>query len=242
MGAILIAARRGASAKARVKTCSHLRLMRYAGRMRRLKIAFLSRWYWEENRRAGGAPASGPVQQLAEAMAALGHEVVVLSQSPDVDGLERSRVGALEVWLSPREKRRPGWAAVRDKLAKLAFKHRKVHSDALDLCAFLERRGPFDVLWAHCEEPDGLIAAIAAPQRQAVSACAGADPVPALPLPRGPRRLRGKAGAAARLPRGGPCGGELGAGRCAFAPLRRRRRGEPALAGQDPRGEPESFR
>ena len=130
--------------------------------MRRLKIAFLSRWYWEENRRAGGAQASGPVQQLAEAMAEIGHEVVVLSQSPQVDSLERSKVGALEVWLSPREKRRPGFVALRDKLAKFAYGHRKVHSDATDLGSFLERRGPFDVLWAHCEEPDGLIAAQAA--------------------------------------------------------------------------------
>jgi glycosyltransferase involved in cell wall biosynthesis len=126
--------------------------------VRPLKIALLSRWYAEENRRTGGA---GSVQQLAEAVAALGHEVVVLSQSKTVAALEQSRIGALETWLSPREKRRWGWTGLRDKLAKGRYGHRKVHSDALDLRDFLAARGPFDVLWAQCEEPDGLVAAIA---------------------------------------------------------------------------------
>jgi glycosyltransferase involved in cell wall biosynthesis len=129
--------------------------------MRRLKIAFLSRWYWEENRRTGTA-AGGPTQQLAEAVAALGHEVTVLSQSPRIAALEKSRIGALDVWLSPREKRRDFFTGLRDKLAKGAYRHRKVHSDALDLAEFLRTQGPFDVLWAHCEEPDGLVAGVAA--------------------------------------------------------------------------------
>jgi glycosyltransferase involved in cell wall biosynthesis len=126
--------------------------------MRPLKIALLSRWYAEENRRYD---EFGPVQQLTEAVAALGHEVVVLSQSKSVTALEKSRIGALETWLSPREKRRGGWTGLRDKLAKRRFGHRKVHSDALDLRDFLAARGPFDVLWTQCEEPDGLVAAIA---------------------------------------------------------------------------------
>jgi glycosyltransferase involved in cell wall biosynthesis len=127
--------------------------------MRPLKIALLSRWYAEENRRYGGI---GPVQQLTEAVAALGHEVVVLSQSKEVAGLEQARIGGLETWLSPREKRRGGWTGLRDKLAKRRFGHRKIFSDALDLRDFLAARGPFDVLWNQCEEPDGLVAATAA--------------------------------------------------------------------------------
>jgi len=129
--------------------------------MRALKIAMLCRWYWEENRRTG-TESGGMAQQLAEAVAALGHEVVVLSQSPHVAGLEQSRVGKLEVWLTPREKRRDFLTAIRDKLAKQTYHHRKVYSDAYDLRDFLARRGPFDVFWAQSEEPDGLVAAIAA--------------------------------------------------------------------------------
>jgi len=129
--------------------------------MQALKIAMLCRWYWEENRRTG-TENGGMAQQLAEAVAALGHEVVVLSQSPQVTGLEQSRVGKLEAWLTPRIKRRGFLTGMRDKLAKLTYHHRKVFSDALDLRDFLTRRGPFDVLWAQSEEPDGLVAAIAA--------------------------------------------------------------------------------
>jgi glycosyltransferase involved in cell wall biosynthesis len=129
--------------------------------MRRLKIAFLSRWYWEENRRAGTA-AGGPFQQLAEAVAALGHEVVVLSQKPGATELAPSQVGTLEAWLSPRDRKRDLITGLRDKWAKQFYGHRKVCSDARDLADFLKRRGPFDVLWAQCEEPDGLVAAMAA--------------------------------------------------------------------------------
>jgi glycosyltransferase involved in cell wall biosynthesis len=129
--------------------------------MRPLKIALLSRWYWEEHRRAG-VPEGGMVQQLAEAVAALGHEVVVLSQSPEVRKLEKAQVGALETWLSPRDKKRDLVTGLRDKWAKRTYKHRKVHTDALALRDFLAKRGPFDLLWAQCEEPDGLVAAIAA--------------------------------------------------------------------------------
>jgi glycosyltransferase involved in cell wall biosynthesis len=126
-----------------------------------MKIALLSRWYWEENRRMGTA-SGGTAQQLAEAVAELGHEVVVLSQSPQAGPLEKSRLGALEVWLSPREKKRDFVTGLRDKWAKQFYPHRKVYSDALALRDFLSKRGPFDVLWAQGEEPDGLVAALAA--------------------------------------------------------------------------------
>jgi glycosyltransferase involved in cell wall biosynthesis len=129
--------------------------------MRPLKIAMLCRWYGEENRRIGTADG-GMAQQVAEAVAALGHEVVVLSQSPHAAGLEPSRVGRLEVWLTPREKRRGFFTGLRDKFVKRTFRHRKLFSDAYDLRDFLARRGPFDVLWAQSEEPDGLVAAVTA--------------------------------------------------------------------------------
>jgi len=124
-----------------------------------MKIALLSRWYWEEHRRYGAE--GGPTQQLAEAVAARGHEVVVLSQSPDVRKLAKSRIGTLETWLSPRDKRGGlvmGW---RDKLAKKTYNHRKIYTDAHALREFIARRGPFDVLWAQTESPDGLIAGFA---------------------------------------------------------------------------------
>lgn len=132
--------------------------------MRPLKIALLSRWYGEENRRATTthSPEGGMVQQLAEAVADLGHEVVVLSQGSEVRGLEKAQVGRLETWLSPRDRKRDFVTGLRDKWAKRTYRHRKVHSDALALRDFLARRGPFDLLWAQCEEPDGLVAAIAA--------------------------------------------------------------------------------
>ncbi len=129
--------------------------------MRPLKIALLCRFYWEEHRRLS-ASGNGPVQQLAEAVAALGHEVVVLSQSPQVGSLEKSQIGILEVWLSPRDKKRDFLTGLRDKWAKQTYRHRKVYTDAFALRDFLERRGPFDVLWAQTEEPDGLVTGIAA--------------------------------------------------------------------------------
>jgi len=102
------------------------------------------------------------VQQLAEAVAALGHEVVVLSQSPSVTRMEKSKIGPLEVWLSPRDKKRDFLTGLRDKWAKQTYKHRKVYTDAFALRDFFKERGPFDVLWAQTEEPDGLVAAVAA--------------------------------------------------------------------------------
>ncbi len=124
-----------------------------------MKIALFSRWYWEENRRFG--EEGGATQQLAEAVAALGHEVVVLSQSPDARKLGKSKVGALETWLSPRDKKRSFVIGWRDKLAKKAHNYRKLHTDAHALRDFLTKRGPFDVLWAQTESPDGLIAGFA---------------------------------------------------------------------------------
>ena len=125
-----------------------------------MKIALLSRWYWEEYRRHG--EDGGPTRQLAEAVAARGHEVVVLSQSNDTRKLRKDKIGALETWLSPRDKRRDLVTAWNDRLAKKTYNHRKIHTDAMWLREFLARRGPFDVLWAQTESPDGVVAAFAA--------------------------------------------------------------------------------
>jgi glycosyltransferase involved in cell wall biosynthesis len=129
--------------------------------MRPLRIALLSRWYWEESYLYGDAEG-GASRQLAEAVAALGHEVVVLSQSPEVEKLTKVPIGALETWVSPRDKRRNLFAALRDRWAGRTYAHPQVYSDALVLREFLALRGPFDVIWAHAESPDGLVAAIAA--------------------------------------------------------------------------------
>jgi hypothetical protein len=73
--------------------------------MRPLKIALLSRWYWLESR-LHDDEEGGATRQLAEAVAALGHEVVVLTQSPEVRKLKRVPMGNLETWVSPRDKHR----------------------------------------------------------------------------------------------------------------------------------------
>jgi len=126
-----------------------------------MRIALISRWYWEENRRYG--QDGGPVRQLAEAVAALGHEIVVLTQSP-VRRVQKEKIGALDAWITPRDKRRDLITGLRDKFAKKAFKHRKIHTDALALGEFLAKAGPFDVIWAQTESPDGLVVGFAAQQ------------------------------------------------------------------------------
>ena len=131
--------------------------------MRPLKIALLSSWYWEENRRHDNEAEGGATRQLAEAVAALGHEVVVLSQSARCKRLKKAQIGPLETWLSPRDQAAQSFSPpCATNGSKKTYSHRKVYSDALALRDFLARRGPFDVLWAHTEAPDGLVVAIAA--------------------------------------------------------------------------------
>ena len=129
--------------------------------MRPLKIALLSRWHWLESH-IHGNEEGGAARQLAEAVAALGHEVVVLSQSSEVRKLKRIPLGDLETWVSPRDKHHGLFTALRDRWIRRAYSHPQLYSDALTLREFLARRGPFDVLWADTESPDGLVAAIAA--------------------------------------------------------------------------------
>jgi glycosyltransferase involved in cell wall biosynthesis len=128
--------------------------------MRPMKIALVSRSYWEEydhdESREGGA-----TQQLAEAVAALGHEVVVLSQSTEVSKLKQGKIRKLEAWVSPRNKSRGLFTGLRDRLGRMSYSHRRVYSDAIHLRTFLATRGPFDVLWAADEAPDGVVVAMA---------------------------------------------------------------------------------
>lgn len=126
-----------------------------------MKIALISRWYWEENH-LHGDDEGGAIRQLAEAVAALGHEVVVLSQSPEVSKLTKLPAGTLETWVSPSNKHRHLLAALRDRWAKRTYSYSQVYSDALALREFLAKRGPFAAVWAHTESPDGLVIAIAA--------------------------------------------------------------------------------
>lgn len=126
-----------------------------------MKIALISRWYWEENRRFGDEDG-GPTRQLAESVAALGHTVVVLSQAPGIKKLQKQEIGKLEVWLTHRERRRDFMTGLKDKAAKRQYNHRKLHTDAKDLADFLQKAGPFDVVWAQTEAPDGLVIGMAA--------------------------------------------------------------------------------
>ena len=123
-----------------------------------MKIAFISRWFFEENARTQGR--GGPEQQRVKAYQELGHEVIVLSQSEESRHLEEISINGIRVVTTARWKRKPA-LAILDKLAKPFTKHRKVFSDARDLRLFLKRYGPFDVLEAQCEEPDGLVVAVA---------------------------------------------------------------------------------
>ena len=127
-----------------------------------MKIALLSRWYWEESHLHHESEDGGAGQQLAEAVAGLGHEVVVLTQSPTVRKLKEFPIGKLETWVSPRGKSRNLVTAFRDSLARRTYVHDQLYSDVHYLRDFLKKRGPFDAIWAHAELPDGLTVAMAA--------------------------------------------------------------------------------
>ena len=95
----------------------------------------------------------------------MGHEIIVLSQSPDVRKLKKVSLGHLETWVSPRGKSRNVVFAVRDRLARKKYFQNTAMSDVMALRDFLAKRGPFDVIWAHAETPDGLTVALAARQK-----------------------------------------------------------------------------
>ncbi|MES2307502.1 MAG: glycosyltransferase family 4 protein [Verrucomicrobiota bacterium] len=120
-----------------------------------MKIAFVSRWLAEESRRFGSE--GGPELQRIQAYEELGHEVIALSQASDVRGyFEERSLGGIRVILTHRWNRR-GSCWIADRILKWFTPHRKLATDAYDLAFFLRHYGPFDVIEAQCEEPDGLV-------------------------------------------------------------------------------------
>ncbi len=119
-----------------------------------MKLAFVSRWLCDETRRFG----RGPELERVQAYRDLGHEVTVLSQSPDAAWFEERTLGGIQAIVTPRWKRHFRWWAA-DRILKGITPHRKLATDASDLATFLDRWGPFDHVEAQCEEPDGLLLA-----------------------------------------------------------------------------------
>ena len=122
-----------------------------------MKVLLVSRWFWEERRRQGG----GFLREQVEALVEAGVDLTILSQAADA-GLEpeRRESGALHVWVTSREKRK-GSCSLADKLVKFWSGHRKAVTDAVVVRQMLREHGPFDVVWAQVEEPDGLVCALA---------------------------------------------------------------------------------
>src|SRR5258708_7099149 len=72
-----------------------------------MKIALLSRWLREEHERSG--TEGGTVEQLATAVQNLGHEVVALSQSPDVtDDMSVASIRSTRSWRRSCRRSHPG--------------------------------------------------------------------------------------------------------------------------------------
>jgi glycosyltransferase involved in cell wall biosynthesis len=122
-----------------------------------VKIAFISRWLMDEHQRSGGV--GGGEEQRVQAYRDLGHEVMALSQADDAQGMEMRQLNGIPVVVTPRWKRLPPLAPF-DKLLKPLTRHRKAITDAWWLRRFLRQYGPFDLIEAQCEEPDGLVVAV----------------------------------------------------------------------------------
>jgi glycosyltransferase involved in cell wall biosynthesis len=124
-----------------------------------MKILVVSRWFWEERRRNGGT--AGFFGELAQAVAEKGVDLTVLSQAPDAGRVPEPRpIEGLKLHVFSREKRRPLFA-LPDKMVKMWAGYRKAVTDAAVIRSFMRQHGPFDVVVAQCEEPDGLACALA---------------------------------------------------------------------------------
>ncbi|MGV3772696.1 MAG: glycosyltransferase family 4 protein [Verrucomicrobiales bacterium] len=121
-----------------------------------MKIGFISRWFLEEHRRSGGK--GGTEQERVRAYQKLGHEVTVFSQTESSRFGDVSDINGVRVVATHRT-RRKWFLAIFDKCAKKRTPHRKLVSDCWELGKLLKQHGPFDVLEAQCEEPDGLVLA-----------------------------------------------------------------------------------
>ncbi|MDD2708776.1 MAG: glycosyltransferase family 4 protein [Verrucomicrobiae bacterium] len=120
-----------------------------------MKIALLSRAMEAEWRQHG--PGGGTGSQLAAAIQSAGHEVVVWTHTPGRGKPARGKLGSLPAWLIPEKNRIP-WCAPIDKFLKWRHGYRKLLTDAFLLRDFLHSEGPFDVIWAMSEDPDGIAA------------------------------------------------------------------------------------
>jgi len=124
-----------------------------------MKVLMVSRWLWEERRRNGGTP--GFFGELAQAIAAKGVDLTILSQADNAGPVPEPRpIDGLNVHVFSREKRGSTLAPL-DKIIKPWGGYRKAATDAAVIRRFARQHGPFDVVVAQCEEPDGLSCALA---------------------------------------------------------------------------------
>jgi len=124
-----------------------------------MKVLMVSRWLWEERRRNGNAP--GFFGELAQAIAAKGVDLTILSQAAGAGPIpERHPIDGLNVHVFSRSGRQPLLAPF-DKIIKLWTGYRKAATDAAVIRRFAQQHGPFDAVVAQCEEPDGLACALA---------------------------------------------------------------------------------
>lgn len=125
-----------------------------------MKILMVSRWFWEERRRNGGHP--GFFGELAQAVAAKGVDVTILSQADEAGLTPEPRPPKdLKVHVFSREGRSLRQAAL-DKIMKPWAGYRKAATDAAIIGRFAKKHGPFEAIVAQCEEPDGIACALAA--------------------------------------------------------------------------------
>jgi glycosyltransferase involved in cell wall biosynthesis len=124
-----------------------------------MKILMVSRWLCEERRRNGNMP--GFFSELAQAIAAKGIDLTILSQADDAGLAPEPRpIDGLNIHVFSREDRSPALAPL-DKIIKTWAGYRKAATDAAVIRRFAKEHGPFDAVVAQCEEPDGLACALA---------------------------------------------------------------------------------
>src|ERR1700683_4482423 len=124
-----------------------------------MKVLMVSRWFWEEHRRNQEAP--GFFGELAQALAAKGVDLTILSQAPDAGAIPEPRpFDGLNVHVFSREDRNR-WLSPFDKIIKAWAGYRKAATDAAVIRRFVRQHGPFDAIVAQCEVPDGLACALA---------------------------------------------------------------------------------
>lgn len=119
-----------------------------------MRIAVIHRSLEAEVRHLG--EEGGTSVQLLRAIHGLGAEILVLTQAPNPETWTGRPVGGLPAVTWHDTRRNPG-LALADKALKFLYCHRKLATDALHARRALAAHGPFDVIWAFSEEPDGLL-------------------------------------------------------------------------------------